>query len=192
VARVRMIKPDEADADTREVYDGVRKQWGRISNFSQVLAHQPAALAGWMLPNAAIRLDNVKSDPDYVKIQQLVIIKTSALNQSAYCMSHNVPLGRKVGLTEAQIKAAQSSDYMRSPDLDERQKAAIRWAEAVTLLTARDDENAFDTTESRRDGGKEGDIVTVPVFEVRDTLIYWTVGRRLDSAAVSRPAPAHR
>jgi hypothetical protein len=26
--------------------------------------------------------------------------------------------------------------------------------------------------------------------EARDTLIYWTVGRRLDSAAVSRPAPA--
>src|SRR2546430_7279080 len=90
-----MIKPEEADADTREVYDGVRKQWGRISNFSEVLARQPAALAGWMLPNAAIRLDNVKSDPDYVKIQQLVIIKTSALNQSAYCMSHNVPLGQK-------------------------------------------------------------------------------------------------
>ena len=79
------------------------RQWGRISNFSQVLAHQPAALAGWMLPNESIRLANVKSDPDYVKIQQLVIIKTSALNQSAYCMSHNVPLGRKIGLTEAQI-----------------------------------------------------------------------------------------
>lgn len=28
--------------------------------------------------------------------------------------------------------------------------------------------------------------------EVRDTIIYWTVGRRLDSAAVSRPAPAFR
>src|SRR5262245_32260718 len=144
VARVRMIKPEEADADTRRVYDGVRKQWGRISNFSQVLAHQPSALAGWMLPNeTTIRLANVKSDPDYVKIQQLVIIKTSALNHSAYCMSHNVPLGRKIGLTEAQIKAAQGSDYMRSPDLDDWQKSAIRWAEAVTLLTARDDEAAF-------------------------------------------------
>ena len=32
---------------------------------------------------------------------------------------------------------------MRSPDLDDRQKAAIRWAEAVTLLTARDDDAAF-------------------------------------------------
>src|SRR5512139_1063985 len=121
VARVKMIKPEEADAAAREVYDSVLKQWGRISNFSQVLAHQPAALAGWMLPNQSIRLDNVASDPDYVKIQQLVIIKTSALNQSAYCMSHNVPLGKKIGLTAEQITAAQGDDYMNSPALDARQ-----------------------------------------------------------------------
>src|SRR6478609_5461563 len=143
MARVKMIPPETADAAAREVYDGVLKQWGRISNFSQVLAHQPAALAGWMLPNESIRLANLKSDPDYVKIQQLVIIKTSALNRSAYCMSHNVPLGKKVGLTEAQIKAAQGKDYMASPDLDDRQKAAIRWAEAVTMMQARDDDAAF-------------------------------------------------
>jgi alkylhydroperoxidase family enzyme len=143
VARVQMIEPDEADPETRRVYDGVLKQWGRISNFSKVLAHQPAALEGWMLPNEKIRLANVKADPDYVKIQQLVIIKTSALNQSAYCMSHNVPLGRKIGLTREQIAAAQSGDYMSSPDLDARQKAAVRWAEAVTQMTARDDEAAF-------------------------------------------------
>ena len=119
MARVKMIPPETTDAETRKVYDGVLKQWGRISNFSQVLAHQPAALAGWMLPNEAIRLINVKADPDYVKIQQLVIIKTSALNRSAYCMSHNVPLGKKIGLTEAQIAAAQGDDYMASPDLDD-------------------------------------------------------------------------
>jgi len=43
VARVKMIKPVEADAQTRKVYEGVVQQWGRISNFSQILAHQPAA-----------------------------------------------------------------------------------------------------------------------------------------------------
>ncbi|HKF11799.1 MAG TPA: carboxymuconolactone decarboxylase family protein [Xanthobacteraceae bacterium] len=161
MARVRMITAKEADAETRSLYDAVLKQWGRISNFSQVLAHQPAALAGWMLPNTAIRLDNVKSDPDYVKIQQLVIVKVSALNRSGYCMSHNVPLGRKIGLTEAQIKAAQGSAYMRSPDLDERQKAAIRWAEAVTLLTARDDDDAF---EEMRRHFSEKQIVELTVF----------------------------
>jgi hypothetical protein len=84
VARVRMIKPEEADADTRKVYDGVRKQWGRISHFSQVLAHQPAALAGWMLPNETIRLANVKSDPDYVKIQQLVAQRAAGQEDRAH------------------------------------------------------------------------------------------------------------
>src|ERR671930_1426296 len=123
MARVKMIAPDTADASVRRVYDGVLRQWGRISNFSKVLAHQPAALEGWMLPNEMIRLSNVKRDPDYVKIQQLVIIKTSALNRSAYCMSHNVPLGRKIGLTREQIAAAQGNDYMASAALDERQKA---------------------------------------------------------------------
>ena len=78
-----MIAPETAEGETKDVYDGVIRQWGRISNFSKVLAHQPAALAGWMLPNESIRLNNVKSDPDYVKIQQLVIIKTSALNALA-------------------------------------------------------------------------------------------------------------
>ena len=83
MARVTMIPPDTTEPAARKVYEGVRKQWGRVSNFSQVLAHQPAALAGWMLPNEAIRLSNLKADPEYVKIQQLVIVKTSALNRSA-------------------------------------------------------------------------------------------------------------
>src|SRR5204862_920049 len=117
MARVKMIAPESAEGRVREVYDGVLRQWGRISNFSKVLAHQPAALAGWMLPNESIRLANLKADPDYVKIQQLVIIKTSALNRSAYCMSHNVPLGKKMGLSEAQIKAAQGTDYMSPGNL---------------------------------------------------------------------------
>src|SRR5262249_53422100 len=138
-----MISPEAADEQTRTVYDGVLRQWGRISNFSQVLAHQPAALEGWMLPNDAIRLRKVKADPEYVKVQQLVIIKTSAPNRSAYCMSHNVPLGTKIGLSDEQTAAALGDAYLTSAALDERQKAAIRWAEAVTNMTARDDEAGF-------------------------------------------------
>ena len=161
MARVTMIAPEAADEDIRKVYDDVLKQWGRISNFSKILAHQPAALRGWILPNDAIRLKNVRADPDYVKIQQLVIIKTSALNRSAYCMSHNVPLGKKIGLSEEQIAAAQGTDYMNSPALDERQKAAIRWAEVVTNMTARDDEAAF---QAMKRHFSEREIVELTVF----------------------------
>jgi alkylhydroperoxidase family enzyme len=161
LARVRMIPPEMADADLRKVYDEVRKQWGQVSNFSQVLGHQPAALQGWMLPNDAIRLRNVKADPDYVRIQQLVIIKTSALNRSAYCMSHNVPLARKIGLTEEQIAATQGNDYTDSRALDAKQKAAIRWAEVVTTMTAREDEAAF---QAMKNHFSEQQIVELTVF----------------------------
>ncbi len=161
VARVKMIPPDAAEGDTKRVYDRVLAQWGRISNFSRVLGHQPAALEGWALPNDAIRLINVKADPDYVKIQQLVIIKTSALNGSAYCLSHNVPLGKKLGLSEAQIAAARGDDYKSSPLLDDRQKAAIRWAEVVTNMTARDDEAAFQAVRAHF---TEKQIVELTVF----------------------------
>ena len=68
--QARQMTPEQ-----RKVYDAVVRQWGRISNFSQVLAHQPAALAGWLLPNESIRLDNVKCDPGYVQIQQIVIAR---------------------------------------------------------------------------------------------------------------------
>jgi AhpD family alkylhydroperoxidase len=169
-----MIPPDTAEGEARRVYDAVQKQWGRISNFSQVLAHQPAALEGWLLPNQKIRLDNVKSDPDYVKVQQLVIIRTSALNRSAYCMSHNVPLGRKVGLSEEQINAAQSKDFMASPHLDARQKAAIGWADAVTNMTARDDDAAFAAMKRHF---SEKQIVELTVF-----CCMWNYSNRLCEA----------
>jgi alkylhydroperoxidase family enzyme len=178
-----MISPDTADDQTRNVYDDVLRQWGRISNFSQILAHQPAALQGWLLPNQSIRLDNVKTDPDYVKIQQLVIIKTSALNRSAYCMSHNVPLGKKIGLSEEQINAAQGNDYMASPHLDDRQKAAIRWAEAVTNMTARNDDAAFAAIKQHF---SEKQIVELTVF-----CGMWNYSNRLCEALhvdLERPA----
>jgi len=76
-------------------------------------------------------------------------------------MSHNVPLGQKLGLTEAQIAAAQGSDHQASPDLDARQKAAVRWAEAVTRMTARDDDAAF--AEMKRHFS-EKQIVELTVF----------------------------
>ena len=64
-------------------------------------------------------------------------------------------------LTEAQIVAAQGEDYMASPDLDEKQKAAVRWAETVTIMTARDDNDAF--AEMKRHFS-EKQIVELTVF----------------------------
>ena len=184
VARVKMIGPEEAEGETKRVYDGAIQQWGVLSNFSRVLGHQPAALEAWMIANNAIRLKNVKTDREYVKVQQLVIIKTSSLNQSAYCLSHNTGLGVGLGLTTEQIAAAQRDDYMDSPLFDDRQKAAMRWAETVTKMTARDDDAAFLAMKKHF---SEKQIVELTIF-----IGMWNYSNRLCEALHVEPEPPEK
>ena len=46
-------------------------------------------------------------------------------------------LGQALGLTAAEFEALQRDDYRDSPLFDEREKAAMWWAEALTLNTAK-------------------------------------------------------
>mgnify|MGYP006274150255 CR=1 FL=1 len=52
-------------------------------------------------------------------------------------------LGQALGLTDAEFDALQQDDYRDSPLFDEREKAAMWWAEAMTLNTAKRDDRAW-------------------------------------------------
>lgn len=48
-----------------------------------------------------------------------------------------------MGLTDEQIDAIESDDYMNSPHLTDKEKTAVLWAEHVTKNTARYREEVF-------------------------------------------------
>ena len=52
-------------------------------------------------------------------------------------------LGQALGLTDAEFDALQDDDYRESPLFDEREKAALWWAEAMTRNTAKSDDGAW-------------------------------------------------
>jgi alkylhydroperoxidase family enzyme len=52
-------------------------------------------------------------------------------------------LGQALGLTDAEFAALQGDDYRASPLFNEREKAAMWWAEAMTLNTAKRDDAAW-------------------------------------------------
>ena len=52
-------------------------------------------------------------------------------------------LGQALGLTDAQFDALQGDDYRASALFDERDKAALAWAEAMTLNTAKRDDKVW-------------------------------------------------
>jgi alkylhydroperoxidase family enzyme len=144
MARVNEVKPDAATGEVAEIFADSLRQFGRVSNFSMVLANAPAALKAWMTANRGIRMKYLKAgDMEFLRLEQLVIVKTASLNRGRYCLGHNQDLGREAGLTPEQVAAAESDDYLESPHLDDRQKLAVRWAEAVTKFTAHDDDELF-------------------------------------------------
>jgi alkylhydroperoxidase family enzyme len=49
-------------------------------------------------------------------------------------------LGQALGLTDAEFDALQRDDYRKSLLFNEREKAALAWAEAMTLNTAKSDD----------------------------------------------------
>jgi alkylhydroperoxidase family enzyme len=144
LARVQDITPETAEGEIADIFNDSLRQFGRVSNFSQTMALAPAALKAWMVANRGVRMKYLKAgDYDFLRIEQMVIIKTSSLNASEYCLGHNVDLGIEAGLSEEQIAAVQRDDYRSSPLLTDAQKAAVAWAEAVTQFAARDDDELF-------------------------------------------------
>jgi alkylhydroperoxidase family enzyme len=52
-------------------------------------------------------------------------------------------LGQALGLTDAEFAALQTDEYKTSALFDEREKAVMAWAEAMTLNTAKHDDQVW-------------------------------------------------
>jgi len=174
MSRVNEITPATATGDVARIFDDSIRQFGRVSNFSKVMANAPAALEGWMVANRGVRMKYLQAgDLDFLRIEQLVIIRTSSLNASEYCLGHNVDLGLEAGLSAEEVEAAQG-DYESSPHLTGRQKLAVRWAERVTRFEARDDDELF--------AAMQAEFTDEQIVELTVLVGMWNFSNRLTEA----------
>ncbi len=142
MARVRQIPREGATGETERLYQAAEAMLGRAPNFYRFLANSPL-VAKMLLPfNAVIQRQGGGSVLP-AKIKEMVVIKTSAVNGCAYCYAHNTALGMTAGITEEQVRAIDSDDYMTSPHLSPSERAAVQWAEHVTRNTAKERDDVF-------------------------------------------------
>jgi len=141
--RVTGLDPETATGRVGEIFSESIRQFGTVSNFARIMALAPGALEAWMTANRGVRMRYVEEDGEFLKVEQAVIIRTSSKNGSEYCLLHNIDLGSQAGLSAEQIMMIQADDYHSADVLDERTKAAIAWTDAVTDMTARDDEDVL-------------------------------------------------
>ena len=129
------ISDDQASPEAKVLFDHSVAMFGRVANAMRVAAHSPKlaqAIFGFMVPALREEITNVLD----VRTKALVILKTSMLNGCNYCVGHNLTLGRACGMTEEEVTAIEG-DMADTELFSAAEKAAITWAQHLTLRTYR-------------------------------------------------------
>jgi uncharacterized peroxidase-related enzyme len=143
--RLPLLSDDEATGVARDVLNGATKMLGRSANLLRILCKHTPYLARWFVGFvAAVRQPTLGAVSD-VRLRNLATVKTSMVNACQYCTTHTSIYGQALGLTDAQLEAVQGDAWKTSGLFDEREKATIAWAEAVTRNTAKSDKALWET-----------------------------------------------
>ncbi len=133
---IPIVTDEHATLEQANFFKYCTRMMGRVANALRVAAHSPKIaqpLLGFMIPTLREEVTgNLR-----IHIKALAILKTSMLNGCDYCIGHNTQLGHAVGYSDEQIEALEG-DFQNSDQFTAEEKAAIAWAECLTLRTYRE------------------------------------------------------
>ena len=176
--RVPFVEPDDIPEDVRAAlephYRKSLDKWGSVPRFFQMLGHSPVIVEAWMLLDANLRMGYLNTDPEFVKMQQLVIAKTAIMNHSINCTGHNVDLAHALGITWEQLDLLDGDGWRESNLFSDKEKAVINWAVEVTNQGAYDNDAAFEALSQY--------FTTRQVVELTFLCCMWNLSGRLTEA----------
>ena len=92
----------------------------------RVMAHRPEIFATMQAHFGAVLNTGTVS----TKLKELIIVRTSQVNDTPYCLASHTILARNLGWTDDQL--AHLADWPQREDFTPAEKAALRLAETVT------------------------------------------------------------
>src|SRR5690606_33220973 len=95
---------------------------------------------------------------------ELVKIRASQINGCAYCIDMHTKDARIAGETEQRIYAL--SAWRETPDYSERERAALAWTAALTLISENDVPDDLYETVSRQFSEKEMVGLTMAIIAI--------------------------
>jgi uncharacterized peroxidase-related enzyme len=126
MSRISRLDRSEVAPDIAALYDKVFAQRGNVPNMFRVMAHRPEIFATMQAHFAAVL--NTGTVPTRVK--ELIIVRTSQVNRTPYCLASHTILARNLGWTDDQL--SHLAEWPERSDFSPAEKAALRLAETVT------------------------------------------------------------
>jgi uncharacterized peroxidase-related enzyme len=127
MARISRLERSQVEPELREVYDRFLRDRGNVPYFFRTLAHRPE-----IFRTAAAHMEAVlKTGTLPTKLKELVVVRTSQLNCTAYCLASHTAISLRLGWTPEHIEALKN--WRESTLFSEAEKEALHLAEAMTL-----------------------------------------------------------
>jgi uncharacterized peroxidase-related enzyme len=126
MSRISRLDRSEVTPEIAALYDKAFAQRGNVPNMFRVMAHRPEIFATMQAHFAAV----LSTGTVPTRLKELIIVRTSQVNQTPYCLASHTILAKNLGWTDDQL--AHLPDWSHREDFTPAEKAALRLAETVT------------------------------------------------------------
>ena len=126
MSRISRVNRSEISEEMNALFDKIYAERGNVPNMFRVMAHRPEIFATMQAHFAAVL--NTGTVPK--RLKELIIVRTSQLNETPYCLASHTRLARGLGWSDDQL--THLAEWPRREDFTPAEKAALRLAETVT------------------------------------------------------------
>lgn len=125
--RISRLNRDEVQPSSVAIYDRTLRDRGNVPNMFRTMAHRPE-----IFETIIAHMDAVLNTGTLPKaLKELVIVRTSQLNRTPYCLASHTAICKRLGWTDVQLEAMK--DASASTEFTEAERVAIHLAEVMTL-----------------------------------------------------------
>jgi uncharacterized peroxidase-related enzyme len=121
MSRIQPVDPKAIGNAVRKNLDAVEKQLGMVPNMIRTMAISSVVLEGYLNLSGALRRGMVPA-----ALQEQIAVTVAEANECDYCLSAHTALGRRAGVTDAELEANRDAT-----SADPRAAAALRFAAAI-------------------------------------------------------------
>lgn len=149
MTRIPALDPATTTGKASTLLDAVQKKLGVTPNLMRTLAHAPAALDAYLQFGGALATGTLSA-----KVREQIALAVAEANLCDYCLSAHSAIGRKLGLGDADIRAARHAGAA-DPKVD----AMLKLARSIVVHRGLIPD--ADLTHARSAGVGDGEIVEI-------------------------------
>ena len=149
MSRLNIVTNETANTEQKALLDAIQSQLGMVPNFLKVFANSPVALRAFLGLHGIAGEGSL--DP---QARERIALGLAQQNSCEYCLSAHTAIGRKAGLSPAEIEANRAGT-------SQNEKAAVAVKFARSIAENIGEVTTAELTEIRNAGYSDAEIVEI-------------------------------